>query len=87
MHIQLSKTRMRHTSTISLSAESKLDETPQITDKTKKEGGHFWWPPSSWNRNVIPRRSSHPARIMIDAPLRTFEFGPELEYLCHAVKS
>src|SRR5437867_1881417 len=23
---------------------------------------------------------------MIDAPLRTFEFGPELEYLCHAVK-
>src|SRR5712691_352031 len=23
---------------------------------------------------------------MIDAPLRTFDFGPELEYLCHAVK-
>ena len=38
---------LRHTSTASLPAGSKLDEMLQITDKTKKEGGHFWWPPSS----------------------------------------
>ena len=38
---------LRHTSTSSLPAGSKLDEMPQIADKTKKEGCHFWWPPSS----------------------------------------
>jgi len=59
----------------------------QITDKTKKAGGPFWWPPASWNRYVIPRRSGHLARMMIHAPLRTFDFGRELEWLCHAVQS
>jgi hypothetical protein len=38
---------LRHTSTSSPPAGSKLDEMPQTADKTKKEGSHFWWPPSS----------------------------------------
>ena len=32
----------------------------QVPDKTKKEGGHFWWPPSSRNRNIISSRVRSP---------------------------
>ena len=34
---------------------------------------------------IIPRRSGHLARVMIDAPQRTVEFAAELECLSHAV--
>jgi hypothetical protein len=37
----------RYTSTESLLGQSELDKMPQITDKTKKAGGPFWWPPAS----------------------------------------
>ena len=37
----------RYTSTESLHGVSGLDKMPQITDKTKKAGGPFWWPPAS----------------------------------------
>ena len=37
----------RYTSTKSLLGQSELDKMPQITDKTKKTGGPFWWPPAS----------------------------------------
>ena len=37
----------RYTSTESLLGQSELDKMPQITDKTKKAGGLFWWPPAS----------------------------------------
>jgi hypothetical protein len=38
---------LRHTSTVSLLGRSELDKLAQNTDKTKKAGGHFWWPPAS----------------------------------------
>jgi len=38
---------LRHTCTPSLPTRSKLDRALQITDKNKKGGGHFWWPPPS----------------------------------------
>jgi hypothetical protein len=57
---------------------------PQITDKTKKAGGPFLVAARFLKPYVIPRRSGHPARIMIHAPLRTFDFDRELEYLSHA---
>jgi hypothetical protein len=47
MLIQLSKTRNETHSYWAASGAKRLDKVPQITDKTKKEGGHFWWPPSS----------------------------------------
>ena len=47
MLIQLSKTYSETHLNRLAPAGSKLDEMPQIADKTKKEGGHFWWPPSS----------------------------------------
>src|SRR6266404_424863 len=37
---------LRHTSTTPLPSESELDKMPQNTDKTKKAGGHFRWPPA-----------------------------------------
>jgi hypothetical protein len=58
---------------------------PQITDKTKKAGGHFLVAARFLKSGiVIPRRSSHLTHVMIDGPRRTFRFGSELEYLCHA---
>jgi hypothetical protein len=40
------RSALRHTSTVSLLGRSKLDKMPQNTEKTKKTGGHFWWPPA-----------------------------------------
>ena len=37
---------LRDTSTASLPGASEFDKMPQNTDKTKKAGGHFWWPPA-----------------------------------------
>jgi len=37
----------RYTSTESLIGQSELDKMPQITDKIKKAGSPFWWPPAS----------------------------------------
>ena len=74
----------RYTPTESLLGQSELDKMPQITDKTKKAGGPFLVAARFLKPYVIPRRSGHPARIMIHAPLRTFDFDRELEYLSHA---
>ena len=52
----------------------------------RKKGRPFWWPPLLENRNVIPRRSGHLARVMIGAPLRTFDSHTELDNLYHATK-
>jgi len=53
----------------------------------KKRAALFGGRPLSEIGMFIPKRSGHLARIITDAPLRTFEFGRELEYMCHAVKS
>jgi hypothetical protein len=57
---------------------------PQNTDKAKKAGGHFGGRPLLETGMFIPRGSGHLTQVMIDWPRRTFRFGPELEYLCHA---
>jgi hypothetical protein len=38
---------LRHTSTAPLPGGNELNKMAQVTDKTKKAGGHFWWPPAS----------------------------------------
>jgi hypothetical protein len=60
---------------------------PQITDKTKKAGGHLGGRPLLGTGMFIPRRSGHLAQVMIDWPRRTFRFRSELEYLCHAFQA
>ena len=61
--------------------------TTKVPDKTQKGAATLVAAPLLEIGNVIPRRLGHRARIMIHAPLRTFDFATELENLYHAVKS
>jgi hypothetical protein len=75
------------TSTASLTSRSELDKLLQISDKTRKRAAISGGRPLLEIGMLFQDRSGHLARIMIHAPLRTFDFGSELEYLCHAVQS
>jgi hypothetical protein len=55
--------------------------------KQKKRAAIFGGRPLLEIGMLFQERLGHRARIMIHAPLRTFDFGSELEYLCHALKS
>ena len=78
----------RYTSTESLLGQSELGQNAsKLPIKQKKRAALFGGRPLLETGIVIPRRSGHLARIMIHAPLRAFDFGSELEYLCHAVQS
>ena len=69
---------------MSLLGRSELDKMSQNTDKTKKRAAILGGRPLLETGMFIPRRSGHLAHVMIDGPRRTFRFGSELEYLCHA---
>jgi hypothetical protein len=85
--IQLSKTSFETHRNRLASWGSKLDNMPKLNGTNKKEGGHFWWPPS-FEIGILPQDGSgHLARIAIHAPSVTLKFVLELEYLCHAAKS
>jgi hypothetical protein len=74
-----------HTYTGSLQTDEEREKVRQSYSGTKKAGDHFRWSPASGIGSVIPRRSGHRERIMINAPQRTFEFRTKLDNWYHAV--